>query len=231
MKPVKKYLIEFVVIVLGVSVSFLAEQWRQKINDHAAAKVLAQEARNEGALLLSYEALSPGKNFPVIIKRAIDQKKINPDTLLSILSFLENDLPLQKFIPSIFKSASSNILPPNQTHLLQSIVGNSDRLIQLNQTSRKLIKTELYSLMDKYGLLNDYLTVKYDRMMESKSNGVNTLWKPLVLPKNPSGNYDQFMKDEAVLRLLRMVNMQMVEESILVMEVKLFITQFLETPS
>lgn len=227
MKTLKKYTIEFFVIVLGVSVSFLAEQWRQEINDRSEAEEMVQEARKEARLLLSFEELSPGKSFPEIIKRAIDQKEIHPDTLLSILSFLETDLPLHKFIPSLFKSANSNALPPNQIHLLQSIVGNSERMILLGQSSRTIIRTQLYPLMDKHSLLNDYMAIKINRMVDSRKNGPSMMWEFSTLPSNHSGRYDQFMRDEEVLRLLRMINIHMIDESILVIEVKYLIEQFL----
>ena len=227
MKTLKMYIIEFFVIVLGVSVSLLAEQWRQNINERSANEDMISAARKEARLLLSYDSLNPGKNFSETLKQSIDRKSIHPDTLLSILSFLETDLPLQKFIPSIFKSANSTALPPNQIHLLQSIVGNSDRMVVLGQNIRSIIRSQLYPLMDEYGVLNDYLNIKYLSMIESNEQGPQMFWKFSTLPNDSVGRYDELMRDERLLRTLRIINLHMIEAGILVVEVRYFLKRFL----
>ncbi|HAC23549.1 MAG TPA: hypothetical protein DCE81_01395, partial [Cytophagales bacterium] len=57
MKEVKKYLIEFFVIVLGVSVSFLTEQWRQEINDRKEVENLFEKVDNELKQFKEYDSI------------------------------------------------------------------------------------------------------------------------------------------------------------------------------
>jgi hypothetical protein len=210
MKSFVKYLIESLVIILSVSLSFVAEQWRQQYNDKKENEELFVKAKSEcEAFFSNYDTEKKYCNY---LKRAMNHQSVDEDTLLMVLSYgLDEDI--NTFFPSVQELGKKKQLTPRQNEIFQNISGWISVWPKINQEYKDgLKKTE--PLLTKYGIDND-LNLAAESYL-SKTEKTQSL-EPFDVKKlgfKHAGRYDLFFADPEVHGLLKglyssMINAQL----------------------
>jgi hypothetical protein len=205
MTTFKKYIIEFIVIVAGVSVSFLAEQWRQNMNERREALELSNQAKDEARLLLSYEALRPYRNLAMQLKKIASDQAYAPDSLVVLISFMETDVRLDKYVTSIFKLAHNEFLRKEMVHPMQSLTGYFEMALECHQKKKQIIQEKLYPLLEQHRLMTDYVNFKTGGQL------------PTV---ETASDFNLFLADPHVLECLRRLILYVHQEEQLVLAQK-----------
>src|SRR5207244_2013679 len=106
------YLIEFAVIVMGVSASFMAEQWRQSINSQQEINELFDQAIFECRVFLRNDTLRQTTQQP--LKEINRGNFVDADSLLSIVGKLERELDFRLYFTSIYTLSKKDNLTLDQ---------------------------------------------------------------------------------------------------------------------
>jgi hypothetical protein len=199
MKTFTKYLIEFFVIIFGVSISFFAEQWRQEHNEKKENEELFAKAKLECEDFFSDSDRE--KNYCNFLKRLLNNQAFDEDSIQMILSY-GIDENINSFFPSVLELGKRKQLTPKQNEFFQQISSWISVLPKINQEYKDGIK-RLEPHLIKYGI-DDDLTIEMESYL-AKIEKSKTL-EPFDVKKNKvkyKGRYKSFVDDPEVHILLK----------------------------
>ncbi len=216
----KRYLIEFLVIVLGVSVSFMAEQGRQRINEQFEASDLIDKAMSETKFFLlvdSFKVRYHGRKF---IKDIIDEKSIRPDSLHLILEHVvEADIDINEYFPSLFALTKRTDLARDQLDLVK-YTSSLIRLYRERDEGNKNLLEQIHTIYFKYGIADDYIRLENVQLEKSKEVREAITWNPLEFNVQYSGRYDLFAQDQEAKNIFKKVYLNLIEQELFIIELK-----------
>jgi hypothetical protein len=207
MKSVKKYIIEFFVIVLGVSVSFLAEQWRQDINTRQERDELVEKARKEIKSFIQNDSINQTFASPEAVFKKIISKKssVNIDTF--ILAFLNtvHAGEITHRLPNTLQVAQRRDLNPELGGHFQNINEALESIKEMDDDTKKILNIEISDLLEKYEIANDFIKIQ-ERVNENLRKA-NYEWEVLGMLKeiDKEGNYRGFFEDMQVQKELKWI--------------------------
>jgi hypothetical protein len=225
MKQLMKYVIEFFVIVLGVSVSFLAEQWRQDINDRQEVEDLFRNVRHELELFKDYDSMYQAYSPESVLKKILFEESIEVDSFLRSFGLIAYQGELKNRFPSLYLLSYRKALKPDQLSLVEILTEHVDYLTKLD-ADNKLKADELDYLFDKYEILDDILKLYQYQLDKTREEGELQDWNPAKFGVERKGNYQRFVKDKDARSMLKIIYANVIERQIIVLDMKQKIDSF-----
>ena len=197
MKPWKKYLIEFVVIVIGILTAIQLENWNQDRKDRAKEKLLLSELHNEFKKNKSqFQNVIRKHSFALYHTQKILNMmpiKINETSLDTLTKSLKNILGGSTFNPSdgtirsIISSSSIDLISNPELRLL--IVSwedqKSDYIEAENYAMDNLLKELVPYIMTQFGrhtdlsdpriALNELKSIRFEAMIQTRKIYLNAI--------------------------------------------------------
>lgn len=204
MKHVKKYIIEFFVIVLGVSVSFLAEQWRQDLNTRQERNELIDKAKDELKLWLAYDSMNErGSSEAWLRKFVFEKSAIDADTFMVQLGEFVNNGDITHRWPNLVLVAQRKDLDPERNEVFRGIYELLEAIKENDDGAKKTIDGELLKLFNKYNLDYDMLTYGLANEKEISKGALDYNTFSIFKKMDKRGDYKGFFQDAEVQRVLR----------------------------
>lgn len=217
---IKRYIIEFFVIVLGVSVSFMAEQGRQRINEYYDAKDLIEKAMSETKFFLLVDSFKVHFNAHAMIERMIAGKPYRPDSMhLVLINGGYVDMDINEYTPSLFALTKRTDLSDAELELIKQAAGDI-RIYRDQDAKVKSLIEQLESHYFNYGISDDLAALKKEQLKRSKKARDVDFWNPLSYGVSYSGQYDQFVRDPAVIILLKQLGNILINEELVIIDLK-----------
>ncbi len=217
MKEVKKYLIEFFVIVLGVSVSFLTEQWRQEINDRKEVENLFEKVDNELKQFKEYDSIYQLYEPANVLRKIVFEDSIEANCFLrslAIIYFSEGDIK-NKF-PFLYNLSQHKALTFDEFQLVKNLTASVDFLsILLDDNNAKV--NALYCIFDKYEIMDDIIKLQ-EVQLEISKKGEWADWNPSKFGVENYGNYSLLIKDKEARTLLKLIYSNLVDRQLVINE-------------
>jgi hypothetical protein len=207
MKSVKKYIIEFFVIVLGVSVSFLAEQWRQDMNTRQERDELIEKAKNELKLFLEYDSIAERGSPEVWLRKFIFEKStIDPDSFLVQLPVFVNGGNVTNRFPNLLLVAQRKDLNTDMEMHFREINAAIEFLKEIDDISKNILFGKLWKVYQRYNIDYD-LTNGYQNLLNRAREGGTVVYDDtryaFYKSLKKKGNYADFFRDMETQLLLR----------------------------
>lgn len=204
MNSAKKYIIEFFVIVLGVSVSFLAEQWRQDMNTRQERDELIEKAKNELKLLLDDDSIYESRSSEAWLRKFIFEKStLNADTFLVELGDFMNGGDVTHRWPNLILVAQRRDLDPKVEGNFRLIYQALEVVKEIDDDTKKNSSEKYWAFYQKYNIDYDIMNINHT-VIEEKRKG-NLDFDPFAFVKKMKkrGNYAGFFQDAEVQLILR----------------------------
>jgi hypothetical protein len=216
----KRYLIEFLVIVLGVSVSFMAEQGRQRVNEHFEVKSLIEKAMTEAKFFILVDSFKVHFGARLFIQDIISGQSFRADSMhLVLANGLDNNLDINEYFPSLFSLTKRTDLSNEQLAVVKTAASLARMYKDLDSDLKKL-REQLHLLYLKYGITDDYIRLENVQLEQSKERGEVVFWNPLVFNIQYSGRYGLFSKDQEVLDIFKKIYIILVEQELMIIELR-----------
>lgn len=216
----KKYLIEFLIIVLGVTISFMAEQGRQSINESFETKDLVKKAIAETKFLLLCDSFKVSFKARSFIERMASGKSYRPDSMhLVLLNGVKTYLRLEEYFPCLFALTKRTDLTTGQLYIVKTAAAITRQYIEREEDHLKLIQQMQTRYLD-YGIANDLNRLQNVNLQRSKIKQEVIYWNPLEYNVNYSGRYDLFVQDKEVLLILQKLHFNLTEQELLMVGLK-----------
>jgi hypothetical protein len=210
----RKYITEFLVIVLGVSVSFMAEQGRQSLNELFEAKELMEKAMEETNTFLEVDSFKISFKARSFIQDMINGKPFKPDSMHLVLAIGTGiNFDINHYFPSLLALAKRTDLwddPLAAVNRATSILRQYGAGEELNKKLTERLKT----LYFKYGIMDDFMRLENVQLEKSRKAREVVFWNPLAYNLSYAGQYEEFVKDQEVINILKEINLNLVEQEL-----------------